>query len=108
MLLLAFLFAMMTAAPLPPYTEAIRCAGLAEASYELATSKYRKAQMFDASVFWGLTASERARKDGVSAAAFGDDQVRARRLASAELRRGNASSELESCVRRVPAAGKRG
>jgi hypothetical protein len=91
--------------PLPPYAESIRCAGLAEGAAGLedpATARGRR--LYDAAIFWGMAASERARKDGLSPDRFTADQKRAAEQAGAELRGGGggAAAELDRCLERVP------
>jgi hypothetical protein len=100
---------------LPPYAESIRCAGLAEAAARrekdgLAPGK----AAFDTAVFWGMAASEAARKDGLSGERFTKDQEAAAAKAATELDGpgSDALVELALCVARVPplpaAKGERG
>ncbi|HEX8579328.1 MAG TPA: hypothetical protein VF655_07010 [Allosphingosinicella sp.] len=102
------LFALLLAAApaqatLPPYAESIRCAGLAEASTRIGPRKPNDAG-FDTALYWGLAASEAARKNGIPAERFTADQVAAADKAEAELRdpRSDAPMELAFCVARVP------
>ena len=87
--------------PLPPYAESIRCAGLAEAAGAL---RPRERGLFDGALFWGLAASEAARKAKYSAKRFTRDQKRAAAAARRELkaRGSSAEAELEACLARVP------
>lgn len=89
---------------LPEYASAIRCAGLVEAGDELVADEAASKPLFDAAIFWGLAASERARKDGVSTQQFKADQERARAKALDELKREDpgAGEEIIDCVMRVP------
>ena len=93
------------AGTLPPYAESIRCAGLAEAAArrEKDGLGFGRAN-FDAAVFWGMAASEAARKDGLTGARFTADQEDAAARAAAELEAGSkaAGDELASCLARVP------
>lgn len=90
--------------PLPPYADSIRCAGLVEAADQIEADEVRSKPLYDAALFWGLAASERARKDGISSAGFKADQVRARETALAELKSGDAAAADATieCVMKVP------
>jgi dihydroxyacetone kinase len=106
LLLLALAAPAFAAKPkLPPYATSIRCSGLAEA----AARREGKGVAFgrtnyDAAIFWGMAASERARKDGISGARFTADQEAAASKAGAELDAGSAAAaaELARCISRVP------
>ena len=106
------LIAMLAAAPqagpaggLPPYADSIRCAALAEAAAEAASpSSDEGKRLFDAAIFWGMAASEGARKAKLPAARFTSDQSTAAAAARIELQKGDeaASAELSACLARVP------
>jgi len=52
------------AAQTPPYEEAVRCAGLTQAASELEGSESARGRsLFDASLYWSLTASQLAVRD---------------------------------------------
>lgn len=104
MLALALLL-VQQAGPLPPYAESIRCAALAEAAHRLDKEGPEAARHYDAALFWGLAASERARNDGIAAPQFTADQERARGLALPDLAGGQPKpmQELLDCLARVPA-----
>jgi hypothetical protein len=89
--------------PLPPYTVSIRCAGLAEAAHEKA-SREEQHRLFDAAMFWGLAASDRARADGLTAAVFSADQQAAKTKGAEDLAKtdGKAVEELKVCLETVP------
>lgn len=93
------------APPLPAYERSIRCAGLAEAAWRAPgadAAKQRK--MFDVALFWGLAASEAARKDGIPASAFTEDQKAAAAMVAAELAADDraAATELRACETQTP------
>jgi len=90
--------------PLPPYPEALRCAALTEAAATLATGTAEEAPRFDAAVFWGLAASESARKARLPSARFKQDQRESGAAALERLKAADAAAaaELEACRRRVP------
>jgi hypothetical protein len=106
------LIAMLAAGPqagppsgLPPYADAIRCAALAEAAAETAShSSGDGKRLFDAAIFWGMAASEGARKAKLPAARFTSDQSEAAAAARVELEKRDeaASAELATCLERVP------
>jgi len=109
MLSLLLLLAAAPPTTLPPYRESIRCAGLAEAAAKLEPGGAAAGgAAYDAAVFWGMAASERARKDGISGERFTADQVAAAAKADAELRGPgtDALTELALCIARVSAAAK--
>jgi len=91
-------------APLPPYSEAIRCAALTEAAAKLATGTAEEAPRFDEAMFWGLAASESARKAKLSSARFKQDQRESATAALARLEAADAgaAAELAACRKRVP------
>jgi hypothetical protein len=89
---------------LPPYVRSLRCAGLSEAMMEIASTDKDRAPWYDAAMFWGLAASEAARKDGLPSARFKQDQLDAEESAEAELKTGDvrAQGEASQCLRQVP------
>jgi hypothetical protein len=94
---------------LPPYTEGIRCAGLAEAAFGASDQASRRGrQLYDAAIFWGLAASEAARKAGLLAERFTRDQQEAAAKGRSDLAGGapQPAAELEACLKRVPPLGK--
>jgi hypothetical protein len=100
------------AGKLPPYAESIRCAGLAEAAANLEPGgpAANRGAAFDAAIFWGMAASEAARKDGLSGERFTADQVEAAAKAERELRAPgtDALTELALCIARVPPLPRKG
>jgi hypothetical protein len=90
--------------PLPPYPYALRCAALTEAAAKLAEGSSEEPLRFDQALFWGLAASEAARKAKLSGKRFTQDQLDTGRAALAELKAGNAAATfgLEACRRQVP------
>jgi hypothetical protein len=104
-------FAQKAPGKLPPYAESIRCAGLAEAAAKLEPGGVSaKSASFDAAIFWGMAASEAARKDGLSGERFTADQVEAAAKADRELRGPgtDALTELAFCIARVPPLPRKG
>ena len=94
------------AGPLPPYPEALRCAGLTEAWTNQVDQKSAEWNVrWDKAIFWGMAASEAGRKARVSGKTFTADQVREAAEAGAQLeaRDAGALAELAACVDRVPA-----
>ena len=89
---------------LPPYAESIRCAGLAEAATEAATDRAEERRLFDAAIFWGMAASEAARKAKYPGERFTADQLSAAAAAKTELvaPAPGARAELAACLDRVP------
>lgn len=107
LLLLATTPALSAKPKLPPYAESMRCSGLAEAATRREKDKVAvEAHLtnFDAAIFWGMAASDRARKDGLSGIRFTADQKEAALKARAELDAGSkaAADELARCIARVP------
>jgi hypothetical protein len=90
--------------PLPPYPYALRCAALTEASAKLSEGTPDEPLRFDQAVYWGLAASEAARKAKLGGKRFTQDQLDTGRAALAELKAGKAAAtlELEACRRQVP------
>ncbi|HEX8584336.1 MAG TPA: hypothetical protein VF680_07995 [Allosphingosinicella sp.] len=90
---------------LPPYLDSIRCAGLAEAAAKSEVGGIRSSKVnFSAAIFWGMAASERARKDGLTGARFTADQLAAAARADSEFKAGSkaAADELARCIARIP------
>jgi len=89
---------------LPSYPKALRCAALTEAAAGLAAGTADEAARFDDAVFWGLAASEAARKAKLASARFKQDQRQSGAAALAQLKAANsgASAELEACREQVP------
>lgn len=95
------------AAQTPPYEEAVRCAGLTQAASELEGSESARGRsLFDASLYWSLTASQLAASTGRAAQADAD-QTRARLRAVRELAANDASAKaaLDTCLTRTPHLG---
>lgn len=91
--------------PLPGYTDASRCAGLAISHHRrLGHDDPASRAAFDVSLFWSLTVGERARKDGVPHAQFERDLAAAADRAARELAAKDpaAAAELDRCAARVP------
>jgi hypothetical protein len=106
-LLLAPGLAASKAPKLPPYLDSIRCAGLAEAAAKSDEGEggIRSSNVnFSAAIFWGMAASERARKDGLTGARFTADQLAAAAKAGSEFEAGSkaAAAELARCIARIP------
>jgi hypothetical protein len=81
--------------PLPPYSEALRCAGLTEAWTNQVDQKSPEwSARWDKAIFWGMAASESGRKAKVSGKTFTADQARD----------AGALAELAACVERAPAS----
>jgi hypothetical protein len=96
---------MAAGAKLPPYAEALRCGGLTEAAASTGDpSSDAGRAAFDAAIFWGLAASEAARKAKLPAARFTSDQKDAAALARGQLEARSAAAwaELDACLKRVP------
>jgi hypothetical protein len=93
------------AAKLPPYAQALRCAGLAEAAAGLSNASSAAGRRhFDGAIFWGLATSEAARKANLPAERFTIDQQQAAALGRNQLEVGDvgALAELAACLKRVP------
>jgi hypothetical protein len=96
---------------LPPYPEALRCAGLTEAWTKQVDQKSAEWSVrWDKAIFWGMAASEAGRKAKVSGSSFTADQVREAATAGVQLeaRDAGALAELAACVERVPHTGELG
>ncbi len=91
----------------PSYDEAVRCAGLTQAASELEGSESARGKaLFDASLYWSLTAGQKAESAGRSAQADAD-QTRARMSAVRELAGDDAAARaaLETCLQQTPNLG---
>ncbi|MBV8685505.1 MAG: hypothetical protein JOZ90_16570 [Alphaproteobacteria bacterium] len=91
--------------PLPSYPHALRCAALTEAAAKQVEPNSAEERLrFDRALYWGLAASEVARKAGLTSARFKQDQEEAGAAASAELAAPSAQAETElaTCARQVP------
>ena len=107
--LLALAMGAAPTATLPPYAHSIRCAGLAEAALGRPPFDKAERKLFDAAMFWGMAASERARADGISAVQFSRDQEVAKEHAARDLQTGpSAMAELDRCMAGVPLTDARG
>jgi hypothetical protein len=108
--MLSLLLLAAAAPSLPPYAVSIRCAGLAEVAARPGKDGKppESGIAFDAAIYWGMAASEAARRDGISAERFTADQKAAAAKAEAELLGPgtDALTELAVCIGRVPHAAK--
>ena len=103
-MILALLLLTAQQGPLPEYPVAIRCAALAGAAHRQDKTGPKARAHFDALVFWSMATSERARKDGMTAARMEADLDKAGAGADAELKGGKAEAraELAACLAKVP------
>lgn len=95
------------AAPLP-YDEAVRCAGLTQAASELEGGESGEGRaLYDAALFWSLTATQSASAAARNPAAAESDQTRARIRAVRELSAADAEAraDLQRCRARTPRLG---
>ncbi len=93
---------------LPSYDEAVRCAGLAQAASELEGGESGEGlSLYDAALYWSLTAMRMARGASRPPEAAEADQTRARIRAVRELSAEDASAQadLERCQARTPELG---
>lgn len=94
--------------PLISYAETVRCAGLTQAASELegGESVTGKA-LFDAALYWALTAGQAAQAAGKTPTASDADQTRARIEAVRQLNADaeEARSALQRCRQRTPDLG---
>lgn len=91
----------------PSYDEAVRCAGLTQAASELEGSESARGRsLFDAALYWSLTAGQKAENAGRSAQADAD-QTRARMRAVRELSADDAAARtaLDACLQQTPNLG---
>lgn len=92
----------------PSYDEAVRCAGLTQAASELEGGESREGQgLYDAALYWSLTAARMAEAVARPAAAAEAEQTRARIRAVRELSADDAAARaaLERCRARTPNLG---
>lgn len=87
--------------------EAVRCAGLSQAASELDAERGTTAEakrLYDAGLYWALTAMQAARSTGRTEEAAEADQTRSRTEALARLREGSADAQadLARCLARTP------
>ncbi len=90
------------------YNGVVRCAGLAQAASELEGGESREGRaLYDAALYWSLTAIQTAQTSGRSAAAGEADQTRERIRAVRLLSAGDAAAraELQRCRARTPRLG---
>ncbi len=91
-----------------PYEAVVRCAGLTQAASELEGGESREGRLlYDAALYWSLTAIQIAQARGRAPAAAEADQTRARIRAVRELAedRPEAEAELQRCRERTPRLG---
>lgn len=97
-----------TAEPILSYDAVVRCAGLTQAASELEGGESREGRLlFDAALYWSLTAIQVAQASGRTSAAAEADQTRARIRAVRDLtaRDARAVAELGRCRDRTPRLG---
>ena len=98
-----------TAAQEPPsYDEAVRCAGLTQAASELEGGESGEGRsLYDAALYWSLTAAQLAQSIARPPAAAEAEQTRARIRAVRELtaRDAVARAELQTCRTHTPELG---
>jgi len=90
------------------YDETVRCAGLTQAASELEGGESAEGKsLFDAALFWSLSASQAAQASGRAAAAADAEQTRARIQSVRQLGAGSADakSALQRCRARTPDLG---
>jgi hypothetical protein len=114
MIILAFSAALALAGPsaaqdpLPSYDEAVRCAGLTQAASELEGGESGEGRsLYDAALYWSLTAMQMAQAAARPIMATEADQTRARIRGVRELSAGDAAAltELQRCRTRAPRLG---
>jgi hypothetical protein len=87
------------------YQEAVRCAGLTQAASELEGGESRTGRtLYDAALFWSLSALQMAQSAARPAETAEADQTRARIRAVRELDADEtaARAELQRCLARAP------
>ena len=90
------------------YDEVVRCAGLTQAASELEGGESGEGRtLYDAALYWSLTAIQAAQTTARPAVASEDDQTRARIRAVRELSAENpeARAALQRCRARTPDLG---
>lgn len=90
---------------LPPYPEALRCAGLTAAANTIGKNTPQSSQLFDHLIYWGMATADAGRAAGKTAKQVDADTSREASAAEAKLRAqdGATTAALADCVRRVPA-----
>lgn len=91
--------------PLPTYPQALRCAALTGAFLRQVEPLSDEARSrFDSALFWGLAASETARKAKLGAAHFERELESEMLAAQAQLHETDsaAAAELDACLKEVP------
>lgn len=89
----------------PSYDEAVRCTGLTQAASELEGGESSEGRsLYDAALYWSLTAIQTAGRVGRAPAVAEGDQTRARIRAVRELSADDAEAraELQRCRARAP------
>jgi len=92
----------------PSYDEAVRCAGLTQAASELEGGESGEGRsLYDAALYWSLTAIQMAQAAARPDATAEADQTRARIRAVRELSAGDAAAraDLQRCRARTPTLG---
>lgn len=107
--IIAFLSQAVAPAPPPlPYDGVVRCAGLTQAASELEGGESGEGRaLYDAALFWSLTATQSATAAGRTPAVAESEQTRARLRAVRELSAADAEAraELQRCRARTPQLG---
>lgn len=91
-----------------PYDQVVRCAGLTQAASELEGGESGEGRaLYDAALFWSLTATQSAGAAGRTPAVAEADQTRARLRAVRELTAADADAraDLQRCRARTPRLG---
>ncbi|GAA0644835.1 hypothetical protein [Brevundimonas lenta] len=91
-----------------PYEEIVRCAGLTQAASELEGGESSEGRsLYDAALYWSLTAIQAAHTAGRAPSVAETDQTRARIRAVRELSANDAAArtELQRCRARAPTLG---
>jgi hypothetical protein len=91
-----------------PYEGMVRCAGLTQAASELEGGESGEGRsLYDAALYWSLTATQAAATAGRNAAVAESEQTRARIRAVRELSADDAEAraELQRCRTRTPRLG---
>lgn len=92
----------------PSYDEAVRCAGLTQAASELEGGESGEGRsLYDAALYWSLTAVQMAQAAARPPAVAEADQTRARIRAVREIssRDAAARADLDRCRARTPELG---
>ena len=94
--------------PRPSHDEAVRCSGLTQAASELEGGESSEGRsLYDAALYWSLTAAQMAQATARPPAAAEAEQTRARIRAVRELaaRDAGAQADLQACRARTPNLG---